>query len=231
MKAAFAAVGVTIDTSGSNCAPPSSDNPPTISITAPANNATVSGVVNLTASASDDHGVASVEFFVDGVSIGTGTRTAGTATSGVWSINWTSSSVGNGSHAITAKALDNGSPSHATTSSAINVNVNNNVLHIGALNGASTAGPGGKWNASVTITIHDPQHLALANATVSGTWSNGAAGSGSCKTNSSGTCSVTKSNLKGTVPSVKFTVNTVTRSSYTYDAVNNDVPSSVTVQK
>ena len=207
-------------------------------MTAPSNNATVSGTVNLSASASDDHGVVSVEFFVDNVSIGTG-QLSGSATSGVWSINWNSASVLNGSHAITAKATDNATSSHTTTSSAINFNVSNSsdsTMHIGALSGLGIPGSRGKWNAAVTITIHNSAHTALANATVSGTWSNGASGSGSCTTDSSGICSVTKNNLKtSTVSSVKFTVNTVSRSSYTYDAGKNDsgVPSppSVTVSK
>ena len=229
---AFANVGVAIDTSGSPCAPVS-DNPPAVAMIAPSS--PVSGsAVNLSASASDDHGVASVQFFVDGVSIGTGALSSGSATSGVWSISWNSTSVSNGSHAITAKATDNASPGQATTSGAISVDVNNGsnaTMHIGALSGTATPVLRGKWSAVVTVTVHDPAHNALANAAVSGTWSNGANGSGSCTTNTSGKCSITKSSLKGTVSSVTFTVNTVTRTSYTYDAGKNDASASVTVTK
>lgn len=41
------------------------DNPPTVAITAPADGSTVSGTVNVTATASDDKGVIKVEFYVD----------------------------------------------------------------------------------------------------------------------------------------------------------------------
>jgi hypothetical protein len=40
-----------------------------VSVTAPAAGTTVSGVVQVTASASDNVGVAGVQFFVDGVAI------------------------------------------------------------------------------------------------------------------------------------------------------------------
>src|SRR4029078_7288457 len=44
--------------------------PPTVSVSAPANNATVSGTVSVSASASDDTGVAGVQFKLDGVNLG-----------------------------------------------------------------------------------------------------------------------------------------------------------------
>src|SRR5881392_2894474 len=52
-------------------APPTPDTtPPATSITAPANGATVSGTTSVTASASDNVGVAGVQFFVDGSALG-----------------------------------------------------------------------------------------------------------------------------------------------------------------
>ncbi len=45
---------------------PGGDNPPTVSITSPADGATISGSVTVTVSASDDDGVDSVEFRVGG---------------------------------------------------------------------------------------------------------------------------------------------------------------------
>jgi hypothetical protein len=44
--------------------------PPTVAITSPANNAQVSGIINVTADASDNAGVAGVQFLVDGVNSG-----------------------------------------------------------------------------------------------------------------------------------------------------------------
>ncbi|HVG57555.1 MAG TPA: PHB depolymerase family esterase [Hyalangium sp.] len=72
---------------------------PTVNVTAPANGATVSGTVTITASASDNVGVSRVEFFVDGALVGTDT-------SSPYSFAWNSAAVANGSHALMARAYD-----------------------------------------------------------------------------------------------------------------------------
>jgi len=72
---------------------------PTVNVTAPANGATVSGAVTLTASASDAVGVSRVEFFVDGALVGTDT-------SSPYSYAWGSTAVANGSHSLMARAYD-----------------------------------------------------------------------------------------------------------------------------
>lgn len=89
--------------------------PPTVSITAPSNGATFvlsSTPVTISANASDADGtVSQVQFFVDGVSVGTDNTAP-------YSVNW-SATVGNKS--LTAVATDN---SNATTTSApINISV------------------------------------------------------------------------------------------------------------
>ena len=43
---------------------------PTVSVTAPANGATVTGTVTVSATASDNVGVAGVQFLLDGVNLG-----------------------------------------------------------------------------------------------------------------------------------------------------------------
>lgn len=98
-----------------------------------------------------------------------------------------------------------------------------NTMHVGDLDAASTK-QGTKWTANVTITVHDANHNPLANATVTGNWSNGATGTASCTTGSNGQCSVNKSGIRGGKSSVTFTVNNVTRSSYTYASASNHDP-------
>ena len=71
---------------------------PTVAVTAPAAGATVAGTLALTATASDSGGVAGVQFRVDGTPVGTEDTTA------PYSVNWTSTAVPNGAHAITAVA-------------------------------------------------------------------------------------------------------------------------------
>jgi hypothetical protein len=47
--------------------------PPTVALTSPANGASVSGTVAITAAAADSIGVATVEFWVNGALVGTDT--------------------------------------------------------------------------------------------------------------------------------------------------------------
>ncbi len=73
---------------------------PTVSITSPANNASVSGTVTLTATASDDVGVVGVRFRVNGADVGSEDTTAPYAAA------WNTTSLANGTYAITAVARD-----------------------------------------------------------------------------------------------------------------------------
>ena len=110
-------------------------------------------------------------------------------------------------------------PTRTRTPTAISTST---VMHVGDLDGSSTGS--GKWTATVTITVHDANHNPVANATVSGNWSNGTSGSSSCTTGSNGSCTVSKSDLRRGKNSVTFTVNNVTRSASTYNSGNNHDP-------
>jgi PKD repeat protein len=93
-------------------------------------------------------------------------------------------------------------------------------MHLAGLTGfASLAPKGGKWNANVTVIVHsgDPDsHVAIPNILVSGSWSGGITGGGSCTTNSSGTCTITKANIKSNVSSVSFTIDGLSDGGGTY---------------
>jgi hypothetical protein len=90
---------------------------PTITLTGPANGASVSGQVQLTATASDNVGVAGVRFKVDGVNAGS------EDVSSPYAVAWDSTLAGNGSHTIVAVARDAGG--NTTQTSSITVNVSN----------------------------------------------------------------------------------------------------------
>jgi glucose/arabinose dehydrogenase len=93
-----------------------SSNPPTVALTAPANNSNgnVGAPITLTATAGDSDGtIASVQFF-------DGTTPIGAAdTSAPYSVNWTPASAG--SHTLTARATDN--CGLATVSAAVTVTI------------------------------------------------------------------------------------------------------------
>jgi glucose/arabinose dehydrogenase/chitodextrinase len=92
-------------------------DPPTVSITAPANGAQVSDVVTVTASASDNVGVTGVQFYVDGVASGVEDTTA------PYGLQWDTRTVANGSHTLTAQARD--AAGNATLSNPVAVSVAN----------------------------------------------------------------------------------------------------------
>jgi subtilisin family serine protease len=94
------------------------DSPPTVSITSPTEGATLSGTATLTASASDDVGVAQVAFYHGSTLIGTDT-----SSSGGWSVSWNTTAVADGAYALTARATD--TAGQTTTSAPVSVTVAN----------------------------------------------------------------------------------------------------------
>lgn len=91
--------------------------PPVVSVTKPAPSEQLSGsAVTIAATAVDDRRVDSVEFFVDGNSIGTDT-------SDPFSVTWNSTGIANGTHSFTARATDDAG--NQTTSAAVSATVGN----------------------------------------------------------------------------------------------------------
>ena len=96
----------------------SGDNtPPTVSITSPSNNATVSGTIVVTASASDNVAVASVQFQVDNANVGSAVSSA------PYNYSLDTTTVSNGTHTLNAVAVD--TSGNSAKSAAINVTVSN----------------------------------------------------------------------------------------------------------
>ena len=73
---------------------------PSISITAPGSGAIVSGTTTVTATVTDNIAVAGVQFLLDGIALGAERTTPPFSTS------WTTGTVANGSHALSARARD-----------------------------------------------------------------------------------------------------------------------------
>jgi hypothetical protein len=97
------------------------------------------------------------------------------------------------------------------------------VVHVGDLDGSGVI-DGNRWSATVLITVHDANENPIAGAVVNGSWSNGTNGNGSCVTNASGQCSITRTNIRNNVSNVTFTVTTVTSAGNTYNAAANHDP-------
>lgn len=93
---------------------PADFDPPTVALTAPAQNATVTGTVTISATAQDNVRVKSVTFYLDGTPIGEDTTSP-------YSMSWNSSTVVNGAHKLEAWAIDDVSNFAASTTRDITV--------------------------------------------------------------------------------------------------------------
>jgi glucose/arabinose dehydrogenase/PKD repeat protein len=93
--------------------------PPNVSVTAPTNGATVSGSVAVNATATDNVGVAGVQFLLDGASLGAEDTTA------PYSVTWNTTTASPGTHVLSARARD--AAGNTQTSSTVSVTVNNTV--------------------------------------------------------------------------------------------------------
>jgi len=93
--------------------------PPTVTIIAPSNGTTVSGLRTVSASASDDVAVAGVQFLLDGSPLGAEVPGPGAT----FNVSWTTSTVPNGAHTLSARARDGGG--NTSVSGPISVTVAN----------------------------------------------------------------------------------------------------------
>ena len=110
---------------------------PTVSMTAPAAGATVSGTIPVSANASDNVGVAGVQFLVDGANAGAEDTTA------PFSISYNTAALASGSHSFSARARD--AAGNTATAAAVTVTVTNVECY--------TATAGGGW-------VNDPFDVA-----------------------------------------------------------------------
>ena len=97
------------------------------------------------------------------------------------------------------------------------------TMHVGDLDGVSATNKSG-WTGTVTIAAHDANHNPLSGVAVSGTWSGGYTGTGSCTTGTTGLCQAKTGTVSRKNASVTFTVAGATKTSYVYHATDNHDP-------
>jgi hypothetical protein len=135
---------------------PADTTPPTASITSPAAGSTVSGTVNVAASASDNVGVTKVEFYVDGT-------LAGTTTTTPYTFAWDTTAVTNVTHSLVAKAYD--AAGNTGPSASVGVTVQNTTGPV-LVTETFTGNLGGKNQPllrthTVTVNAAGPMNLNL----------------------------------------------------------------------
>jgi hypothetical protein len=128
--------------------------PPTVSLTAPANGATVSGTaVTVSANASDNVGVTRVQFRLDGANLGSAVTTP------PYQVTWNTTQAANGSHTLSAVAYD--AAGNQGTSGNISVTVNNadttppTVSLTAPANGATVSG------TAVTVSANASDNVGV----------------------------------------------------------------------
>jgi hypothetical protein len=82
---------------------PTTNSPPSVTITSPASGSTVRGTVSVTATATDSDGISKVELYIDGQLVATVTSPSSGNT---YTFSWNSATVGNGWHTIMVRAYD-----------------------------------------------------------------------------------------------------------------------------
>ncbi|HLC02874.1 MAG TPA: Ig-like domain-containing protein [Anaerolineales bacterium] len=148
----------------------------------------------------------------------TSTSTATATATSTGAATATATSTATATATPTATATDTPSPTWTFTP------VPTGTMHIGDLDG-STRTVGVKWwRAMVTVTVHDAGEAPVANASVNGTWSGGASGTGSCVTDGSGQCSLSSNNIANGAGNATFAVTSVGNGSLTYDPGANHDP-------
>jgi Bacterial Ig domain/Ig-like domain from next to BRCA1 gene len=103
---------------GVGCTISADTSPPTVSITSPANGAMVSGTVIIAGTAADNRGVTQVELYLDA---GAAPFTTLNSPPSIWSYDWNTRSVSNGSHTLTAKTYDAAGNVGTSTSATVTV--------------------------------------------------------------------------------------------------------------
>jgi hypothetical protein len=127
---------------------------PTVSVSAPANNATVNGTVSVSANANDNVGVTKVEFYVNSV-------LKATSTMAPYGFSWDTKAIANGSYTISAMSFD--AAGNVGQSGSINVTVfNDSVAPSVAI--TQVASPTTAASQTLTGTVSD--NVAVAGVTV-----------------------------------------------------------------
>lgn len=162
-----------------------STNPPVVMVTAPLSNAVVSGSVTLSASATDSLGIGTVTFLVDGALVGTSLNAP-------YSFVWNTVGVSNGTHLVTAQALDLGgnlgvslavpvSVQNDTTPPSVSISTplaNATVSNAVTLSASATDSTGGGGISSVTFFVDGAAVGAVTSAPYTTSWNSASVANG-----------------------------------------------------
>ena len=129
---------------------PAPSTNPTVALTAPLNGNTVSGSLNVSATASGPNGVASVQFMLDGANLGSA------VTASPYQVGWNTTTATNGSHTLSAVVTD--TKGVTATATPVSVTVNNQ------------AAPGSNMIPNPSVETVNPTNTSLPQSWTHGSW-------------------------------------------------------------
>ncbi|MGD8572139.1 MAG: ExeM/NucH family extracellular endonuclease [Gammaproteobacteria bacterium] len=206
---------------------PPADNPPAATIVNPADGSTVSGTTIIQVDATDSEdakGTLAVEIAIDGGAWQAAVYNAG---SGFYEFSWDTTAVGNGNHIVDPRATD--SANQVTGASPIVTNVENGsnppvMANIGDLDGNAIWLSSKRWEATVVVQVVDGAGQAVADATVTATWTGKRnPKTETCTTDTNGQCQISE-NARFKRPALTLTVNNISHAALNYDATANSDP-------
>jgi len=117
---------------------------PTVAVTSPLDGSLVTGTVTIEATATDNRGVAGVQFFVDGSPVGLEDWGA------PYSIDWTTTGTPDGAHVLTAVARD--TSGNSAISAPVTVTLDNGRARTTGRfeEGSATLAPDGPWTGTTS---------------------------------------------------------------------------------
>src|SRR5262249_11102873 len=141
---------------------PVDTTPPTVSMTAPSDGATVAGSsVTVSANASDNVAVGKAQFLLDGNQLGSPVLQS------PYTMNWDSTTVGNGTHTLSARVTD--TAGNTATATAVSVIVNNPVPAGATVDSSISSDGTGPVSATVNTSTAGDLLLAFVSSDGPGT--------------------------------------------------------------
>jgi hypothetical protein len=206
-------------------ATPLDTTPPSVSILSPANGASVSGTVTVSAQATDNVGVEYLEISFWNQYTGQQVILGSVANAGTLSVNWNTNGLTPAAYTVRAYAYDTlGNWSQAEIS--VNVASAANSLKVSSI---SLSGRTSGSTTSITgdVIVKDSRGQAVSNASVAIRWTlpNGTTRTATGSTGSTGRARFTVSGPRGTYT---LTVTGVTKAGYVFDAAGSVLTKSIT---
>lgn len=199
--------------------------PPVVAILTPTNGANVSGTVHVSAQATDNVGVESLEIGYWNQYLGQDII-LGSTTNGSLTVTWDTRSLTPATYAVWAVATD-GVRNWKRAEIAVNVAPSANSLKVSSL-AMSSSPSGSRFNVTGRTTVKDAADRAVSGARVYVTWTKpkGATTTQNVTTDTSGVATLSTSGGQGTY---KIRVTNVTKSGYTFDAAGSVLSNSLVI--